>query len=362
MGKIKLNQYTILAYFLMRSFFLGIVINNLLITSKQDALLSIILSFVFGLIPLTLFYFISNHHKKFNINDLIDHYFPKIIAYFLKLLLVLLIIFLMIISLWKISDFVSLNYLYKAPAYIIALLFILPIYSLANKRLSTIGRTVIIFFILSTVLSIISSIFLITKINLLNLKPTLEYGISPILKGSLFCANYTLAPLFPLLIIPQNSISNNFKSFKSLLIAYTIAGLFLFLTIFFIISVLGIDLTLFYEYPEFHVLKLITFGNFIQRLESILSFQWFFDFIVSLSFFMYYIKTSIEQIFKVKKMTNHLILTILIIIIIIITNNIFIGNTIAYNFFNTYFHYISFLLSFVIPIIILIVIKTKKKI
>ena len=134
--------------------------------------------------------------------------------------------------------------------------------------------------------------------------------------------------LILLLSIPKNNILNNKKFAKSILITYFLVYIIAALVIFIIISVLGSNLALIYQYPEFHVLKRISFGGFIERVESTLSLRWIFYMFTIVVFGLYFIKNYISVTFNIKdKVKIKIIISFISLVILMLSNWIFKNNT-----------------------------------
>ena len=139
-------------------------------------------------------------------------------------------------------------------------------------------------------------------------------------------------------------IKDNKNTNRYLIILYSIAFLFAFLTVFLTLGSLGIYLSKLYQYPEYTFLKKISLFNFLDRVENIIYIKWIFNCCVSLSLVIYYIS------FGIKKTSNKIVPSICYIIMIIVSLYIFKNNTIFYNFCLDIFPYINLglLLIFVI--------------
>lgn len=360
METIKKNAYCFLSYFLMRSLFVGVATYNIFNIVKQDSCFSIIIGFLISFIPLLIYYHLLNHNPNLNINNLILTYCGNIIGKILISFFILFFLFHTSVILWNLCNFINTQYLFQTPLLAIAIFFMIPVIYIVNKGLKVIGRCGIVFFLMSLFLLILIVFSLTFKINFNNLFPILEVGLKPILNGSFTNIVYNILPIFVLLIIPKNNIEDNKKLTKSFLKIYSFTFLTLLLTIFFTLTIFGIDLANLYQFPEYHLLKVINVANFFQRMESILSFQWLFDLVMTLIIFIYYIKTSIKETFNFKY--NKILIIIISLIVVIISRNIFKNNTLAYQFLGGLYRYICLLFLLIIPLIILIISKLKKKI
>ena len=358
--KIHLLEYNSLSYFLVRSTFVGISLNNLLTISKQDSWLAIIIAFIIGFIPLGIFYLIINNNSKENIIDFIKNNCGNLIGTIINIIITIFVFIFSALLLWNLVNFISSQYLYKTPNLAILLTFIVTIYYLSSKSINVIGRTSLILFYISISLFIFSFIGLFFNLDISNIKPTFEFGILPIFKGSFNYISYNVLSLFLLLIIPKDNINTTNKHLiKNTIIVYFITTLGLFFVTFFLLSTYGISFSQILQYPSYHILKRISILSFIERVESILSIQWILDLFMVIVIGIYFVKTSIRQTFKI---SNYKFITfILIILLIPITTNLFKNNTIGNIVVLKIFPFFNYLFFLIIPTIILIYVKIRKK-
>lgn len=352
------GQFSILGIFLSTSLFLGATVYGVPHLSYQDSWISMIIAYLIGFIPLFIYYKILNYDPKLNIIELLNNKF-KLIGKIISIIITIFIIFHASLMLWNTANFINSQYLYQTPLIVISILFLIAIIYIVETGITGIGRTGTIILIISTFLSIITTILLTPQVELSNLKPVFENGFTNIFKAGILSAVYNILPIFALLIIPKNNITNNKKMVKNFLIGYSLAFLFMFIVIFYLITVLGIELTNLYQYPEYHILRLVNISNFFQRMESIISLLWIINSIMGITICLYFIKKSTLQNFKIKK-NNTLITIIISIIILIISKYIFSNNTMAENFFTTKYPIILIIMFLIFPLILSIILKFSK--
>lgn len=356
METIKKNSFCILCFFVMLTTYWGTTTYSLFHTSGVDSYISILFSFVLSFIPLLIYYLLLNHNSKLNIVGLVNKNFGKL-GILINIIFSLFALFLAINALWNLTNFISSQYLYQTPKVVITILFAIASSYIVYKGFETLGNSATIFFIINISLFILTILSLFSKIELDKLLPTFEFGINPVLKGTLIHISYNVLPLFFMLIISKDNIYNNKNLTKSFLKIYLLTFVIFFIIVFFTISILGIDLSKLYLYPEYHILKTINLANFFQRVESILSVQIIFSYIIQIAFYLYYVKTSIKQNLKIKK--DYLILIFSVIILIFLSNNIFTNNTLAEYYSYHIIPYINYIVLLGIPLIILLVSKLK---
>ena len=348
---INKNEYSLLTFFVTRALFAGIAIHNICFVAKQDSWISIMIAFIFGIIPYIIFIKLINKEPNLNISQMLNKHFGKLGIVF-NLILILIVIVDASIVLWNLSNFVSSQFLFKTPVWVIAIFFIIPVSYALNKGISTIGRTATILFIISMAMYLTCFFTLLFEIDITNIFPILENNYTTIFDGALMEISYNILSIFTLLSIPKCNIKGEGLN-KTLINFYLFNFITTFLVVFFIIGIFGNAMTNLYQYPEFHILKTINIANFFQRVESLLAFQWLLDFIVSLIIFIYFVNVSIKDTFKLD--TQYIIPPIIIIISIFIFKN----NTVAYNFLGHIYKYVRMIIL-IIPIMLYFKINYQK--
>ncbi len=355
---LHLFEYNCLSYILMQSCFIGICLNNLLVISKQDSWISILLALFLGFIPLGIYYLIINHNPKENIIDLIKKSCGNIIGTIITVMICIFVFIFTSLMLWNLINFISSQYLYKTPHLAISIAFALALYYISSKGINVIGRTAVFFCYMIFILYFFSALGLLFQIDINNLKPSFEYGLSPILNGSLQYIAYNILPLFLITIIPKDTIENNKNFLKSEIIVYIFTTLSLFLVIFLLLSIYGIEFSQILQYPAYHLLKRLSIFGFIQRVESILSIQWILDMFITIALCLYFIKKSLRQTFSFKD--HKYISFIIVVFLVIVTNYLFKNNTIGNIIILNVFPYLLYIFFLIIPAIIyLISLKNK---
>ena len=356
MKKINSLEYNTLIWFLTRATFIEITAEILLNTAHQDSWISIIIAIVSGIIPFFLYSYLKNKFPDKNIITLNKEKFGKF-GTFLNLILIASTLIFTICSFWIVVNFIDSQYLYRTPTIMIIIILILPVIYTIIKDFHIFSKVSLIMFYISLFFIIIILTGLISNIDINNLKPILNNSPNNILYGTFCFIGFNILPLFLLNIIPQNKIKN--YSPKKNFIFYLISGLSLLNVMFLTISIFGIHLSELYNYPSFHLLKRVSVLDIIDRVESILSLEWFLALFVQIITALFFIKEALKETFKPKEKTNNIIMIIVCLIIAFLTQIIFTtkGTEIAY--FKNQLIYILYISYFLIPIITLL--KSLKK-
>ncbi len=355
--RVAKNELIFLVSTLIRGFFFGPTIYILFKIAKNNAYLSIILALILSIIPLFIYYKLQNINPKKNIIETINDNFK--LGKFINIILILFILFFGSLVLWNIINFIRSLFLYQTPLFFISLIVIIPVIILAQKGIQTISRSSVIYFIINIFLFLLAVFSLSGEIKLDYLMPMEITTFKEILHASLICIAYTCLPMFLLLIVPKNNITSNKKLTKSLSIMYIISYTSLFIVIFYCTTVLGSNMSELYQYPEYHILKTISIGNFFRRVEGVIVLQWLFDGILLLSFIIYFAITALKNIKIIKK--KELSSIICSLIIFYLANYIFNNNTQAKEYLLTTQPIINYIFLLIIPTIILIILLIKKK-
>ena len=349
--KITILEFLILIYFAIRSSLTGISGMLLASSAGESAWISLILGVILGIVPLLLFFYIASYKPDLNIfekNKKLCGKFGNVI----NILLIGVVFLFCLVIFYDLSNFIYSQFLNKTPPLFIALLFAIAIIYTLNKGLNTMSRSFVILFFICITLYLVSVLGIIPQFELDNLKPLYKNNILGILKGALYYIGYNILPIFLLTVIPKNKIENPEKVFKYVSLIYLITAIIELLVFFLIIGTLGLQLVMLYQYPEFHILKKISYFTFIDRLESTLALQWIINFYCFITLGSYFITTGIKETFKIKN--KSLIILITILSLTIGQNYIFNGNTEANIFLSEVFIFILYIGLFLIPLILAI--------
>lgn len=361
--KLTMPQICCLYYFVLRAGFLGVTSSNILHLAKQDGWISIIIGILLGLIPLLLFLYIQSHHPDDSIFQITKNLFGMIIGKIINGLLVLGVAIGVTVIFYNLITFISSQYLNQTPTLAIAIMFLIAIIYILSKGIIVIARTHVVLLYFGIILFLLAFLGLIGESTISNVKPFLEFGWSPIFKGALSFIAFNVLPLFILSSIPKNKIANNQHYNRNIIITYLLSSITLFITLYLIISIFGPHLALLYQYPEFHLLKLISLAGLISRVEGIIALHWLFDLFAFIVMGIYFMIEYAKTDWALKEKDSNFLMIILCIILVFVVIHTFKNNTIA-NWITLHISpMILFFFFFLIPFIIFIrclLLKSKK--
>ena len=350
-NKISSLQVGVILSFIILSTITWVGLEDIIEISGRDAYISIIVASILGIIPLYIIIKINNIDNNMNIKEIITYIFGKYFGTFINIVIDIIILVIGIVTMYGLSNFIISQFLADTNVIYISIVIGLLVSYAVSKGIDIVARTGVILLFFNIILFSIANISLIEEIDLDYLKPVLEYGIkNPILGGViLFLTN--LVPMFMILMIPRNRISDKEVYSKYIIIFYIFSIISIFITTFITISSLGINLARMYQYPEYIILKRISLFGFLDRVENIICIQWIFRGFMMLCMILYYISNSIYKDNK-SRLLNYIISGIIIVISLLYFKN----NTIFGEFIINIYPYINLVL-FIILIFIFILKK-----
>ena len=320
-----------LTYFITRSSMFGIGYYLLFKYAGKDAWLSVLLGIILGIGVLYIYKMIK---ETFNNKEIKDVLCQSKMGLFYLIILIIFYIYLACVILVLLPMFVNSFYLLYTPKFFVVIPFLL----LAINLL----------FILSIIIIIIYALFLTKYIKLDNILPIFDHSSFSIIKGSLVFASITSIPQIVSINYKGNSFKDDFKD-------YLIAGSFSFINVLFTILTLGEPLINIYSFPEYAVLKQIKILDFIENIENLSTFIWYFDLFVTLTVLINNLKTHLPN--KYNKVYFNLIMVLIVFLTVFVIGSDY---EIIIEFFYTYPIVLAFF--FLIFISLLIYIKKSKKI
>lgn len=341
--KISNLEFGFLSTFLYKAFILLNGFNIIINISLNDSIISIIIGLIISIFFIKIFINLFNKLPSLNIFEKATYLFGNLSTIIKSILIICVSIFssyLIYIS----SLFIRSSLLIDVDILPISILFFSTAIYLGFKGITTITRTSIISFIIFIIFETTTILFIIPNINSLKILPLFTTNADKILISSVVYSIMSLAPIFLLLVIPNNMIKN--PSNKSIKIFSLISNIYLIFNFLLILSIIDVHLARIIDYPELSAISKISILGFFDRMEDILSFKFLLDLFICLALCSYYIKCGICNINKHKKYNSYIVYAIYLIIL-------FISNYIEFN-------YIYIIISMSIFIIINISILLKK--
>lgn len=314
-NKITQFQYFTTFFFLLNAFIPMIGFHTMTMISKQDALFSILLGcgmmFLFSLLMKN----ILNYLPEKNLFEKMKSLYPK--SYLLFFLLLILCFFsILFLITQEFSSFVRFYLLPQFHEFWILLPLFLLLFYFLKKSSESLFHTTEICFYLYILFFIISLFGILPQCNFLKIKPLLSSSLMDILKGALIFFCSLPLPFFILLYFPKKGLQEKKKSTKTWIQAILSNEIFLFITLFLILSSLGIYLANLYKNPLMVTYQKISFLNILERVESTLSFSYILLYFFPMVFLIYLLKKLILLIAPKKGKKENLILSLILLTIL----------------------------------------------
>ena len=294
-----------LTYFIARSSMFGIGFFIIFQNAGKDAWISILLGTLLGV---AILYIYNNIKKNLN-NDTLENNLKKnFIGKIYNLIFILFYSYLMIIILMLLPLFVNSFYLTTTPKLILNIPFLILAIYISFKEKNVIENLSNLLCVLSIIIISLFALSLTSYIEIQNIFPLLTNGKNNIIKCAFIYTSLTS--------IPQIITINYSNDFKNTIKDYLLSSLTIFLIVFFTIIAMGEPLLKIYSFPEYTVLRQIKILNFIENIENISAFIWYFDLFITLSTLTYNLKSSLP------KKYNLIYFYIIIFLILIISSQI----------------------------------------
>ncbi len=332
-----------LNYFITRSSMFGIGFFLMFKHASKDAWIAVILGTLIGIGILYFYKFIKDFFRNQNIyNTLKKTFIGKIYL----IILYLFYLFLITLILVLLPMFVNSFYLLYTPKILIVLPFLLLAYYITTKEKYVLESLSSFLCVISISIIIIYAFFLTKYLDFNNLTPILSTKVSEVIKAAFIYASLTSVPQIITIHYHGNSFKDDLKG-------YLLASFLTFTITIFTTLALGEYLIKVYSFPEYAVLKQIKLLDFIENIENLSSFIWYFDLFITLAT----LTTNIKEILPKKGNIFSNIITLLIILYISV---FIIGKN--YRLIITFFYMTPYILYifFFLFITLLIYLKIKK--
>lgn len=302
--KLNIRQFTILVTFFTIGSSIVIVPGTVTAQAQNNAWITQILNLI---IALTLVSFYNKLGQLFQGKDFFTYTENIVGKWISKMISFLYLFFYMILItalLGEVGDFISTEVISETPmeALIILIVFVMMIG--ARYGIETISMSAEMLFPFIFFLFLVLFSFLLPQAKLENLLPVMENGIKPILLSSFNSLGLPYFELFVFMFIYPLVKEEKHRG-KGFLLGVFQGGLISFLITFFALLVLGSESTSRLHFAGYTMVKTISIGHTIERIEAFLSAIWFSTIFMKISIVFYGITLLLKHIFHLqnKKIT-----------------------------------------------------------
>ena len=314
-NKITPFELTTLSFFLFNSFLFTTGIQKLAKLSNTDSILSILIGFILLSILFHLLKGITQFHQKQDILGKIEILFPKTKILIFSLLIIILFTFL-IYSIHQISTYINYYILKDTKLIVITVPLLFTIFYICKKGIISIAKLSEICFYIYLFLLIITFLGTLKYLNLENLKPLLTSSLQDNTKSSLLYFFNLIIPYFLITMIPKEKLISKKKYEQMISKGLRYSSLICFLELFITLSILGIELTKIYIYPEMIVYKKISFFNILEHLETTLAFSQILNSLFIITLTLWSLHTLLKKVIPLKKEKENISYPLLILLLI----------------------------------------------
>lgn len=331
----------------------GIFSSYIIYKAKNASLISITIGFIFSLIISKIIYsfFIKYPNLSFsNKMKLIHKKSNKIII----IISLLASIFGYILFTYRLTTFLSTQYLIETPPIFLSILILFITYYISSKGLETTIKVSTISFFISMFIFLFDFMSLIGEVKLDNLLPIFIVSKKDIFISSITFAFYFTIPLTNLFSLNLNQIDDKNKFKKYYYLGITLSFIIAILSIFTTICLSGTKINELFDYPIYTTLKRIKLFSFLDSLENVSIMLWILFIINASSMSLLFIFNTINDTFNLTKKKNNIIKFIIMSICFTIPNFIFTNNNYNESYNYIWIPFIVLLLIFLIVIYSLI--------
>ncbi|HHU55809.1 MAG TPA: endospore germination permease [Acholeplasmataceae bacterium] len=233
--------------------------------------LSMLIAVIFTFVLCFIYSYILRKFPKMDGYDISQKIFGKIFG---KILIIIGILFCLgnaIITLRTILTFIIRLTFMDTPDLSLGIAVCTFSFLLLSRGIEVFGRIMTIVFQLLVVLILIFILMLYPQMNFEKLMPLVAAPISEVFKGAAYNVFVITGDIVVLLGLMVNMKNDNNVHIKSLSKANAIAGFIFILIIVSTVSTLGLPFGHIVHYPTYLAFSLINIGNFITRIEVVLS-------------------------------------------------------------------------------------------
>ncbi len=328
--------------------------------ANQDVWIVLILAFAYILVLNCPVIFLMNKFRGHTLNEMMDMILGKILSKIICFIFCIFFIYCFIACMLIGALYINLYITPETPIWAILLYMLIPISYASYKGAGTIGRlsAFIVPFMMLTII-----IFLLIGSQLMNiniLKPVLADSTFLQLNQGAFLTGARYSEILIFLVfsyfLKQKSSIN-----KTYISALCVFGIFFFMILIPTITVLGIKLAKHCWNPYFIFTRQVSTYDFIERIQSINTLAWFPAMLLKLMIYNFMASYVLSGIFKCKSHKKFVIPISIIGYLACLLPFMNKSSTVELLRSDQVFPFVVLPVTFVLPIIILIVYLFKKK-
>ena len=338
------------------SSFYGVFSSYILHETLNSSLISLLIGYIFSLVISSLILKLFNIRKNEPFSEKLINIYGKL-GKIIIIICILCSLFAFILLSYRLTTFISNQYLIDTKRYLILLMIIITTYYTASKGIETTLRVSTISFYISLIIFLFDLFSLIPQIKLTNLTPLIDVSFKKIIINSLLFSLYFTISTTQIYSIKRINVDNKFNKWFYIMISFSF--FIIFSSVFTMIGVNSIKVTTLFDYPVYSTLKRIKLFSFLDSIENISILAWFYFILNSCSMFLFFSFNTIKDTFKLNKKKSKIINIIIIILLYLIPYFFFLNTN--YNESYNYIYIPLIIEGIVLLIVILSLIKNRFK-
>lgn len=357
----KINAYQFLLLVILFSIGTSILIIPSILAGevKQDAWIVAILGTLIGLLIIWLYCIIGQWFPQLTFVQINEKILGKWVGKLTSLVFVIMSFIYAATLLFYSGTFLNIHFMPDTPMAALNILMTIIIVMGVYLGIETIARSAEVFILVFIVLFFILIVFIIPEIKLENIQPIFESNPKMIFKSSLSVIEVTSINAIVLLMIFPAFINDIKKGKKFFFIGNLIGGIMIIILTLLCILVLGAYGTAEEIFPGYKLAKRINVGDFIQRIESLMSILWIIALYFKTTAYFYASVLGITQIFNLK---NYRPLTMPLGGVVVVLSLVLYPNVVYQKTWNeTIGLLLSFSVGLFIPLLLVVVYFIRKK-
>lgn len=327
------------------------------IKAKQDVWLAIVLAMLFALLIVLMYERFLYLFPGKDLFDILQIIFGKGLGKIISILYVWFSFHLGSLVLRNFGDFISVVSLNATPEAVILLCIIAICIVAVKYGIEVIGRwgeLAVIFLVIPLIIIII---LLINSMDINNLKPILYNGIKPVLKGTFAVFAFPFGEL-----VIFSMVFTTFKE-KGIPKVYRkgliLSGILLIIINLVMILILGVNIAEIHYFPSHETVRRINIGDFIQRMEILVSLIFLIGGILKVSMCLLAASKGVAKLFNFKD--YRCIVTPIAIMMLNLTILSYESVMEMSEWTAKVWPYYSFIFQGILPIIIFVGVEVKRK-
>lgn len=328
--------------------------------AKQAAWLAIIIGIIIGLLQVWLLIAVGKLFPNMNLVQCSEKVLGKWMGKFISLGFIIISFLNGGTLIWYVGNFFTSQIIPEMRIEVVNTFFTLVVIIGMYYGIEVIARASEIFFPIVIVAVTILVAFNIPNMKFENLQPIFESGVKPVLRGSIFFTNISHQPLIVFLMIFPACIDDIKEANKSFFKGILIGGIIMLAITITCVLVMGTTISASQVYPTYLLAKQIHLGNYVERVESIISVTWFITIFFKA---VLYFAGAVLGLTQILELRDYRSITLPLGMILVVLSFIIYPNVIYEGEWDTT-TWIPYALTYglIHPLLLLLVGKVKKKI